>query len=207
MTAREEPCHSHGHSQSFHATSSTVVDEEHSHPLGICCSASPSTCEESWLNDLDDTDVERGPSSYERVVLLIDGLQCGCCEGSISRTVARISAIRNHQVNIVLARLEFELDTNRLSVADAISNLGVKTGYTFQEFIAPTGQVLELLVTDSAKIHNAIMPFGITHVEIPEKETWYSPKLMSIRKGMDLAFRAAIARTLGPSCASAWRSY
>jgi hypothetical protein len=110
-------------------------------------------------------------------------------------------------VNVVLARLEFELDTNRLSVADAISNLGVKTGYTFQEFIAPTGQVLELLVTDSAKIHNAIMPFGITHVEIPEKETWYSPKLMSIRKGMDLAFRAAIARTLGPSCASAWRSY
>jgi copper chaperone CopZ len=184
MAAREEPCHSHGHSQSSQATSSTVVDEKQSHPSGICCSASPSNCEESWLNDLDDTDVERGPPSYERVILLIDGLQCGCCEGSISRTVARIPAIRNHQVNIVLARLEFELDTTRLSVADVISKLGAKTGYTFQEFVAPTGQVLELLVTDPAKLRDAVMPFGITRVEIPEKQSWYSSKLISNRKGI-----------------------
>jgi copper chaperone CopZ len=197
MAAREEPCHSHGHSKSSHATSLTGVDEKHSHPSGICCLTSPSNCRGSWLNDLDDTDVERGPPSYERVVLLIDGLQCGCCEGSISRTVARIPAIRNHQVNIVLARLEFELDTNRLSVLDVISKLGVQTGYTFQEFIAPTGQVLELLATDPAKLHDAIIPFGINRVEIPEKQTWYSSKLMGIRKGIKLTFRAATTRTLG----------
>jgi copper chaperone CopZ len=184
MAAREEPCHSHAHSQSSHATSSTVVDEKHSHPSGICCLTSPSHYEDLWLNDLDNTEVERGPSNYERVVLLIDGLQCGCCEGSISRTIARIPAVRSHQVNVVLARLEFELDTNRLSVTDIIMELGVKTGYTFQELMAPTGQVLELLVSNPTKLQEPVMPLGITCVELSEKQPWRASRLMCGRSGM-----------------------
>jgi copper chaperone CopZ len=183
MAGREEPCHSHAHSQSSHATSSTVVDEKHSRPSGICCSTSPSQCEGSWLNESDNTDVERGPSNYERVVLLIGGLQCGCCEGSISRTVARIPAIRNHHVNVVLARLEFELDMNRLSVADVIAKLGVKTGYTFQELVAPTGQVLELLVSNLIKLQDAALPLGVTGIELSEKQPWCASKLMCGRGG------------------------
>jgi copper chaperone CopZ len=105
--------------------------------------------------------------------LIIDGLQCGCCEGGVSRTVARIPAIRNHQVNVVLARLEFELDINRLSVVDVIKRLNSKTGYTFSEHVPPLSQVLEVLVTNDAKLEDAGMPFGVRRIESPEKQAWH----------------------------------
>jgi cation transport ATPase len=164
MAVHEEHQHSHDH-------------HRHHHSSGTCCSNTESSFEDVWLNKLDDpagerdsSDVERGPPNFERVVLLIDGLQCGCCEGGITRTITRISAIRNHQVNVVLARLEFELDTNRMSVADVIVKLGANTGYTFEEHSAPLGQVLELLVTDTSKLELASMPFGVTQIESTEKQ-------------------------------------
>lgn len=188
MALKEESCHGHAHSQSSQATSSTVVDEKRSHPSGILCLTSPRSYEESWLNEIDDPeseqrnrDVELGPPNFERVVLLIGGLQCGCCEGGISRAIARITAIRNHQVNIVLARLDFDLDTNRLSVADVITKLGTKTGYTFQELVVPTGQVLEMLVTDHTKLQDAGIPFGITRIESLENQFWSPSRLIGGR--------------------------
>ncbi|KAF2830900.1 heavy metal translocatin [Ophiobolus disseminans] len=177
-------CHSqHRHSQVPHASSPPVVDDGHAHSQsssGTCCSSSRSSSEDSWLNELGDSgDVERGPPNFERVVLIIDGLQCGCCEGGVSRTVARIPAIRNHQVNVVLARLEFELDTNRLSVVDVIKRLNNKTGYTFSEHVAPSGQVLEFLVTSVAKLNDAGSPYGVTRVESLEKQAWHRSILRS----------------------------
>ena len=101
MVVHEE----HRHDEPKHAI------HTHRHSSGICCSKLNSSCDELWLNKLDDPDggrdsrdLEQGPPNFERVVLLIDGLQCGCCEGGITRTVTRIAAIRNHQLNIVLAR-------------------------------------------------------------------------------------------------------
>jgi heavy metal translocating P-type ATPase len=121
------------------------------------------------LNNVGDRDVEQGPPNFERVILLITGFQCGCCEGGVSRTLSRIAAVRNHQVNVVLARVEFELDTNRLSVVGVIKRLNNQTGYTFEEHVAPTGQVLELLVTDPARVALGGRPFGVTDVESSDK--------------------------------------
>ncbi|KAF2036809.1 heavy metal translocatin [Setomelanomma holmii] len=127
-------------------------------------------------------DVERGPPNFERVVLLIDGLQCGCCEGGIARTVERISAIRTYQVNIVLARLEVELDTNRLSVVDIIKKLNAKTGYTFEEYVASSGQMLELFTSGPTILQQADTPAGVTYIELgSEKQPWHTSWLSSGR--------------------------
>jgi hypothetical protein len=117
-------------------------------------------------------DLERGPANFERFVLIIDGLQCGCCEGGVSQAVRRIHAIRYY---------EFELDTNSLSIEEVIKRLNVKTGYTFSEYTAPDGQVLDLLATSVAKLEKAGRPFGVTRIETPEKPSWHRTILRSGR--------------------------
>ncbi|KAF2735319.1 heavy metal translocatin [Polyplosphaeria fusca] len=102
--------------------------------------------------------------TFERVTLTINGLKCGCCESGISKAVRQLRAVRNPQVNIVLARVEFDLDTSRLSVTDAISQLARCTGYTFAEYIPPQSQVLEILVNDSAEIYKVDRPHGVKTV-------------------------------------------
>ncbi|KAF1956903.1 heavy metal translocatin [Byssothecium circinans] len=119
------------------------------------------------------------PPKYERVMLAIKGLKCGCCEDSISKAIGRISAIRNHQVNIVLARVEFELDTNRSSVAEAIKEFHGATGYAFEEYTPPQGTVLEFLVNDPAAFCRLDMPPGVTLVDSGEKKAWIPSRLFS----------------------------
>ncbi|KAF1347319.1 heavy metal translocatin, partial [Lizonia empirigonia] len=113
-------------------------------------------------------DVERGPQNYQRFVLNIDGLKCGCCEGGITRAVNRIAAIRDHQVNVVMARLEFDLDINQISIEDVLKRLNSTTGYTFEQNSKPVGQVLEFMHTGTRDFHRIKRPNGITAVELPE---------------------------------------
>ncbi|KAJ4310228.1 hypothetical protein N0V94_008554 [Neodidymelliopsis sp. IMI 364377] len=136
-------------------------------------------------NDPENVDVERGPPNYERFVLNIDGLKCGCCEGGISRVVSRMPAIRNYQINIVMARLEFDLDTNRTSIEDIIKKLDSATGYSFEQNSKPIGQVLEFIHTnpeDFAKTKDGTSSGflnGVTAIEMPtpDKQFWNRSRL------------------------------
>ncbi|KAF1946059.1 heavy metal translocatin [Clathrospora elynae] len=195
--------HDHGHAHSHHHTSSTAVPSHkaqpddgsgsgtahtHSHSSGICCSKSSHSSGDILLKDSGDapneseySDVEKGPAKFERIILRIDGLKCGCCDAGLSRAISRIPAIQNHQVNTVLARVELDLDTNRLPVKDVIKRLNTKTGYTFEEHVAPVGQVLDFIITDPRRIQYADKPFGILRIEAPEREPWRPLQLLSGR--------------------------
>lgn len=119
-------------------------------------------------------DVEKGPPDYQRFVLNIDGLKCGCCETGITRAVDRIMAIRNHQVNVVMARLEFELDINQISIDDVLKKLDTFTGYSFKQNSKPKDQVLEILCVTPRSFHSQIRPNGVTAIELqdPHKQFW-----------------------------------
>lgn len=193
--------HNHIHSYIPKATSSAAPEgrqsrcnrvlalrdsQNRSHPSGNCYSKSYILIEELSLKVIGETavgsehnDIERGPPSFERVILRIIGLKCGCCEGGISRAASRIPAIQNHQVNIVLARVEFDLDTSRLSVADAITKLSTKTGYTFEKHNPTVGQVLEIIVADSAHLKHAGQPYGVVRIDAPGREPWRPSQLLS----------------------------
>lgn len=119
-------------------------------------------------------DVEKGPTDYQRFVLNIDGLKCGCCETGITKAVDRIPAIRDHQVNVVMARLEFDLDVNRITIDDVLTRLNAATGYNFKQNSRPKDQVLEFLHTSAHNFHREARPKGITAIELPDphKQFW-----------------------------------
>jgi heavy metal translocating P-type ATPase len=129
-------------------------------------------------------DGERGPSNFEKTILTIGGLKCGCCESGIAKAVGNIRAIQNHQVNVVLARIEFDLDTSRLSVAEVIARLSRATGYTFEEYVQPEGQFLELLMGDPSLLYQADRPYGVTLVESGVKHMWTPGRLLSGRNSV-----------------------
>lgn len=133
------------------------------------------TGEKSEASDeISNLDLEKGPPEYQRFVLTIDGLKCGCCETGISRAVSRISAIRDHQVNVVLARLEIDLDINQITIDVVLQKLNTATGYTFEQNSRPKDQVLELLHPDARAFDCKDPPNGITAVERsePRKQIW-----------------------------------
>lgn len=163
------PSHSHGHSH-IHSIP---------HSCGICCPGAPCIVPEPLLKGPDaeirpshgtsDVDVEKGPPHYQRFVLNIDGLKCGCCGTTITRAVSRISAIRDHQVNVILARLEFDLDINRLSIDEVLERLRTSTtGLKFEQNSKPRDQVLEFLHTNTHDFHSVGRPKGITAIELPD---------------------------------------
>lgn len=121
-------------------------------------------------------DLEKGPQGYQRFVLNIDGLKCGCCETGITKAVNRILGIRNAQVNLVMARLEFDLDVNKTSIEDVLKKLNIATGYSFEQNSRPKDQVLELVHTNTHDFHRQLRPKGITAIELPEphKQFWNS---------------------------------
>jgi heavy metal translocating P-type ATPase len=129
-------------------------------------------------------DGERGPFTFERTILTIGGLKCGCCESGVARAIHNIRAIQNHQVNIVLAKVEFDLDTSRLSVTEVIARLSRATGYTFEEYVQPEGQLLELLVGDPSSLCQAGRPFGVTLVDSCAKHIWSPARFLSGRNSV-----------------------
>ncbi|KAG9189007.1 Cu2+-exporting ATPase [Alternaria panax] len=173
--------HGEDHQVSIKVEDNSGFHEPHNHPhtMGICCSELLHSSGNSSLKDLGDTtilgehdDPELGPPNFERVILRIDGLKCGCCESGLSRTVDRIPNIKNFRLNTVLARVELELDTNRLSVRKVINLLETRTGYKFEEQVVSVGQVLEVIVTDPRRMQHAGLPDGVIRIEVPERVPW-----------------------------------
>ncbi|USP81497.1 uncharacterized protein yc1106_08771 [Curvularia clavata] len=128
------------------------------------------TCDRTIGNDNDDA--EKGPPRFERVVLRINGLKCGCCGRGLSQALERIAAIRNYNVNAVLGRIEFDIDVNHLSVEDVIKLLTKRTGYDLEEHVASDGQMLELLTAEPRRLTHASRPKGVLRVEVPERAPW-----------------------------------
>ncbi|KAF2628833.1 heavy metal translocatin [Macroventuria anomochaeta] len=184
--------HSHPHSHAHAHPHSHAHSPSHSHSQGSCCLGASLHDEELWLkklgaenevsDEVSNADIEKGPPIYQRFILNIDGLKCGCCETGITRAVDRISAIRDHQVNIVMARLEFDLDISRTSIDDVLKKLNTATGYSFEQNSRPRDQVLELMHTNTHDFHREDRPKGITSVELPEPHrqfwnpSWYWTK-------------------------------
>ncbi|KAJ4359732.1 uncharacterized protein N0V89_000288 [Didymosphaeria variabile] len=93
------------------------------------------------------------PGDTKRIILTIEGLKCGCCgDSGISRALDQIPGVENHQVNVVLARAEFDLDVRTTTVGLVRRKLTAATGYTFKQYFQPDGQVLEFVVDDPSEI-------------------------------------------------------
>ncbi|KAF2203575.1 heavy metal translocatin [Delitschia confertaspora ATCC 74209] len=140
--------------------------------LSACCShahfsrATESKRSEVFTTDLD---VEKGSSTLDRIILDINGLKCGCCDPGLAKAIRHIPPICSFQINLVLSRVEFDLDTSRLSVSQVISQLNKATGFTFVEYKRPEGQVLEVLVNHPRSFGDSGQPLGIISIDYGAK--------------------------------------
>ncbi|KAH9862598.1 hypothetical protein IAQ61_010016 [Plenodomus lingam] len=119
----------------------------------------------------DSADLEHGPPHIERVVLRVNGLKSGCCGTSVTRAASRICSVKKHQLNLVTAQLDLDLETNQPPVSNVIRQLNNKTGYTFVRQIPWTGQTLDLVTGNLERIQEARKPYGVIHLESSENQT------------------------------------
>ncbi|KAF2689971.1 heavy metal translocatin [Lentithecium fluviatile CBS 122367] len=106
------------------------------------------------------TEVSDSSIVLARFFLTIEGLSCACCESGIAKAIDHISAVWGYQINLVLARVEIDLDVNEESIDGVKKKLNGATGYKFVEFTQTQGQVLELLVNDVGELRRAKQPRG-----------------------------------------------
>jgi cation transport ATPase len=129
----------------------------------------------------------------ERFILTIEGLSCACCEDGIAKAIDQIPSIQRYQINLVMARLEIDLEINQNSIGDIIKKLHSATGYKFEEYSQPEGQILELLVDDSDEVRRAKQPRGVTLLDMDEKQFWSPIRIFSGRNSVVPAEARAVS--------------
>lgn len=129
------------------------------------------------------TDVQHGSTSpqTENIIFTIKGLPFDGCETAIRKAIRQIASISSSQLNIIMARLYIELDTNHNSVAEIACQLKAATGYTFEEYDRPQGSILDLLVNDAMEFCRTDSPDGVITVEPVDKHAWDPYRIFSCR--------------------------
>lgn len=120
-------------------------------------------------------------------MLLINGAQCGCCNGCVPEILKCIEGIHEYRTNNALAKIELVLDINKQTIENVIKTLDSKTRYKFELQATTTKQALELLVTDLEAIRNAPVPTGVTRRETIENSIEYPTRPFMNRLAMSLA--------------------
>jgi heavy metal translocating P-type ATPase len=126
----------------------------------------------------------RKHAKIERYILTIEGLNCACCENGIAKAINEITAIHRYQINLILARVEIELDIAQDSIGEVEKKLHGATGFKFEEYGQTEGQVLELLANDVGEIRRVKQPHGVTLLDWEEKQAWTPIRIFSGRSSV-----------------------
>ncbi|KAF6807876.1 P-type cation-transporting ATPase 2 [Colletotrichum sojae] len=138
-----------------------------------CCGdeGPPPVFEPSGKADVNVTDLERGVSGREHVILSISGMTCTGCETKLKRTLATVDAIKNLKTSLVLARAEFDLDLGAGTVADVMKHLERTTEFKCEK-ITSQGASIDLVVPGDAEgFISQPWPEGVTDIRAVDKKT------------------------------------
>lgn len=147
------------------------------------------------------SDVEKGLSMFEHVILSVQGMTCSGCETKLFRSLSGIPSVRKLKTSLVLSRAEFEVDINIMSAVDVIAQLERTTGFS-GERITDRGQHLNILITGHP---NALLdqtpPYGVTDMVLVGDKTvriYYNAKTIGARDLLERGFSAPLL--LAPLC-------
>jgi len=99
-----------------------------------------------------EVDLEGGPAIFEHVLLTVQGMTCSGCEKNLLNALSTIRTIRNIKTSLILARAEFDIDLNHVSVDDAVASVRRKTGYVCSRiFEDKSAQALDLSIPASSQ--------------------------------------------------------
>jgi len=168
-----------------------------------CCDTEKIKNEKSIIHNAPVTsniDIEKAGLITEHVTLSIEGMTCVGCENKLFRSLNIMPGIRNLQTSLVMARAEFDLDTEA-SVDELIKEVAKTTGFACQR-LSTQGQTLDILVPGDARdFVNQKLPYGVEEMTALDKCTVrvaYDAKLIGARdlleKGFDRGISLAPAR-------------
>lgn len=130
------------------------------------------------------TDLEKGLSGKEHVVLSISGMTCTGCEAKLNRTLGTIESLQNLKTSLVLARAEFDLDLSAGSIIDVIKHLERTTEFKCER-VANRGSNIDIIVpNDPSGFVKQQWPDGVTDMTIVDSKTVhiaYDPKIIGVR--------------------------
>lgn len=147
------------------------------------------------------TDLEKGLSGKERVILSISGMTCTGCETKLKRTLGTVESVKNLKTSLVLARAEFDLDLGVGSLVEVMKHLERTTEFKCER-VTNQGSNIDLIAPgDPSDFVRRQWPDGVTEVTVVDKETVhvvYDPKILGARdlveKGWDTSVNLAPPR-------------
>ncbi|KAI0007538.1 copper-translocating P-t [Xylariaceae sp. FL0662B] len=115
------------------------------------------------------TDLERGMSGSEHVILSVSGMTCTGCETKLRRSLAVVPGIKNLKTSLVLSRAEFDINLATTSVTGVMKHLEKTTEFKCDRVtnqgsfidIIPPGSPQEFLEQD--------YPVGVSEMTIVNK--------------------------------------
>lgn len=120
-------------------------------------------------NEARATDLERGVSDLEHVVLSVSGMTCTGCETKLHRTITKLDSVRNLKTSLVLARAEFDLDVSAESLAEVMNHLQRTTEFKYER-ITNQGSSIDLITPgDPTEVTNRAWPDGVTGMSVVGK--------------------------------------
>ncbi|KAI2617046.1 heavy metal translocatin [Hypomontagnella submonticulosa] len=170
-----------------------------------CCAGD--TCQESkdstveYLPEKDGdktvevTNLEKGLSGSERVVLSITGMTCTGCETKLQQTLSRVNAVNNLKTSLVMARVEFQLDLSLAAPEDVIKHIERTTEFKCDR-IATHGSTVDLIPAGGAKqFIQQDMPLGVENVDLIDEKTvrvTFDPEVVGARDLINKGFQTPV---------------
>ncbi|KAK6957998.1 hypothetical protein Daesc_000790 [Daldinia eschscholtzii] len=173
-------------------------------PKGGCCIQDKDVVVEhsSKMNrsqDVRATDVEKGYSGSERIVLSITGMTCTGCETKLQQTLARVDAVKNLKTSLVMARVEFQLDSSLATPDDIVKHIERTTEFKCER-MATHGSTLDIIPAGGAKqFIQQPTPLGVENVDILDEKTvrvTFEPEIIGARDLINHGFQGPV--TLAP---------
>ncbi len=141
------------------------------------------------------SDVEKGLSMFEHVILSVQGMTCSGCETKLFRSLSGIPSVRNLKTSVVLSRAEFEIDISTISADDVIAQLERTTGFGYER-ITDKGQHLDVLITGHpSALLDQTPPHGVTNMAFVGDKTvriYYNAESIGARDLRDRGFSAPL---------------
>ncbi|KAI2781843.1 heavy metal translocatin [Daldinia loculata] len=173
-------------------------------PKGSCCQRDKNIIIEHTLStngsrDAVATDLEKGLSGSERIVLNVTGMTCTGCETKLQQTLGRVDAVKNLKTSLVMARVEFQLDFSLATPEDIVKHIERTTEFKCER-MATHGSTLDIIPVGGAKqFIQQTMPLGVENVDLVDERTvriTFEPEAIGARDLINQGFQTPV--TLAP---------
>ncbi|KAF2179098.1 copper-translocating P-type ATPase [Zopfia rhizophila CBS 207.26] len=130
------------------------------------------------------TDLEKGLSGKEHVILSVSGMTCTGCETKLKRTLGTVGSIKNLKTSLVLARAEFDLDLSAGSLVEVMKHIERTTEFKCER-VTNQGSNIDLIAPcDPSDFVKQEWPDGVTEMTVVDKKAIhiaYDPKIIGAR--------------------------